>query len=85
MSADRSDPTAFDAPFGRLERALIDECLRARSCDPLALSNLPKHERETLLKDASLYASTKLAEIESRSQFIHELHDGVTSGLKPVL
>jgi hypothetical protein len=85
MSADRSDSTAFDAPLGRLERALIDEFLRARGCDPLALSKLPKQERETLLKGASMYASTKLAEIESRSQFLHELHDGVTSVPKPAL
>ena len=64
-----------EAPLGQLERALIDEFIRARGHDPLRLTDLPPHEREALLKDASVYASAKLTEIESRSHFLHELHD----------
>jgi hypothetical protein len=53
-----------------LERALIDEFVRARGYDPRNLSGLPEHERETLLRDASIEASTRLAEVESRSHFM---------------
>ena len=74
MSADRSDPTAFDAPFGRLERALIDMFLHARGFDAQKLAELPEQEREALLKEASTAASVKLAEVESRAHYLHEIH-----------
>jgi hypothetical protein len=66
-----------ETPLGQLERSLIDEYLRARGHDPHALSALPAPEREALLKDASVYASSKLCEVESRSHFVHELHDAI--------
>jgi len=78
MTSETFHRPAVDAPFGRLERALIDEFIRARGHDPRNLSGLPEHERERLLRDASIEASTRLAEVESRSHFVHELHDGVT-------
>lgn len=76
MSAERSDNRAVDAPLGRLERALIDEFVRARGYDPLELADLPEGERERLLKDASVYASGKLMEVEARSHLLDELHNG---------
>jgi hypothetical protein len=78
MSAEIFHPPAVDAPLGRLERALIDEFVRARGYDPRNLSGLSEHEREMLLRGASIEASTRLAEVESRSHFVHELHDGMT-------
>ena len=71
-----------EAPLSHLERALIDEFIRARGYDTLSLSNLPAHEREMLLREASLDASTKLAEVESRSHLVHDLHDGLTDAAK---
>ena len=71
-----------EAPLSHLERALIDEFIRARGYDPLTLANLPEHEHKMLLRDASLHASTKLAEVESRSHLVHDLHDGVTDDAK---
>ena len=70
---------SLEAPLGQLERSLIDEFIQARGYDPTALAGLPEHERETLLADASIYASGKLAEVEARSHFVDEIHDGTPS------
>ncbi len=77
MSAEQAAATPLHAPLGELERAIIDQFVRARGYDPLTLHALPEDERETLLKEASLHASAKLAEIEARSHFLAEIHDGV--------
>jgi hypothetical protein len=65
----------LEAPLGQLERALIDEFVRARGHDPAQLAALPDEEREKLLTDASVYASGKLMEVEARSRFLKEIHD----------
>lgn len=82
MATQPSGMPPVEAPLSHLERALIDEFMRARGYDPLTLSNLPAHDREILLRDASLHASTKLAEVESRSHLVHDLHGGVTDAAK---
>jgi hypothetical protein len=48
-----------------LARALIDEFVRAPGYDPMKLADLPNEERDTLLKEASVYASGKLVEVEA--------------------
>lgn len=76
MSPERADTNSpQQPPLGELERAFIDEFVRGRGYDPLKLSDLSEHEREALLKDASVYASSKLTEVESRSHFVQEIHD----------
>lgn len=82
MSTQPSDRPPLEPPLGHLERALIEEFLRARGYDQLRLSNLPGHEREKVLREASLHASAKLAEVESRSHFVHDLHDGTSDAAK---
>jgi hypothetical protein len=72
----KTDVRALEAPFGQLERSLIDEFVRQRGHDPDKLADLPDHDREKLLADASIYASGKLTEVEARSHFIDEIHDG---------
>lgn len=67
----------LEPPLGQLERALIDEFVRARGYDPLTLAGLPEGERERLLTEASVYASGKLMEVEARSHFLDDLHDGI--------
>ncbi len=62
------------APLAELERALIETFLAARGLDADTLDELPEFERTTLLKEASTAVSTKLAEIEARSHYIHDLH-----------
>ncbi len=75
MSTEHAAAAPLLSAFGQLERALIDQFVRARGHDPSELDALPEHEREILLKEASLYASAKLTEIESRSHFLDEIHD----------
>lgn len=72
----KTDIRRFDVPLGQLERSLIEEFVRGRGYDPNKLTDLPQHERERLLADASIYASGKLTEVEARSHFVDEIHDG---------
>jgi hypothetical protein len=75
MSSDRSDAAPIQPPLGELEQTLIDEYVRGRGYDPSTLAQLPADVRHALLKDASLYASMKLSEVESRSHYVQELHE----------
>ncbi len=61
-------------PEGRLEQTLIEEFLRARGLDSSALHALPDNEAKRVLTEASVYAAAKLAEIEARAHFVHEIH-----------
>ena len=74
MVDDRSDRPAMQLPLGELERTFIDEYVRARGYDAQTLAALPEDARRALLADASLYASMKLSEVESRSLYVHEIH-----------
>lgn len=65
-----------EAPLSQLERSLIEEFVRARGYDPNTLTSLPEHDRQKLLSDAGVYASGKLMEVEARSHFLDEIHDG---------
>ena len=56
-----SDPPPLQDPERQLERALIDEFLRVRGHDARSV-------------EASVHAASKLAEIEARARFVHELH-----------
>jgi hypothetical protein len=76
-----SETPPLEAPLGRLEQALIEEFVRARGHDPAHLAQLPEDLREQLLKDASLYASARLSEVESRSQFLHDVHGSGVPGV----
>jgi hypothetical protein len=73
MGVDREVPPRTDqtAP---LERALIAEFLERRGLTATTLHELPAGEAHALLAAASAYASARLAEVESRAQYVHELH-----------
>jgi hypothetical protein len=75
---------AADAPLARLEQSLIDEYVRMHGHDPERLSELVAADRDALLRSASLYASGKLSEVETRSHYLHELHDAIGDVRKPV-
>lgn len=66
-----------EMPLDQIERSLIDEYLRMRGHDPHHLSDLPASERDALLKDASIYASSKLSEVETRSRYVHQVHEAI--------
>ena len=64
----------LEDPEGPLETALIEEFLRARGLDSVVLQTLPPDTAKRVLTEASVYAATKLAEIEARAHFVHEIH-----------
>ena len=76
MSNDTFERLAVESPLAQLERTIIDEFMRVRGHDPRKLADLPALERDSLLRQASVFASSRLAEVESRSHFLHEIHDG---------
>jgi hypothetical protein len=61
-------------PEGQLERAFIDEYLRLHGHDPATVRLLPEAEAIMLLEAASIYAGGKLAELESRAHYVHDIH-----------
>ena len=74
----------MESPLALLEQSLIDEYVRLHGHDPARLSELAIADRDALLKSASLYASCKLSEVETRSHYMHELHDAIGDVRKPV-
>ena len=52
----------------------IEEFLWARGLDSSALHALPEDEAKRVLTEASVYAAAKLAEVEARAHFVHEIH-----------
>lgn len=75
MTAELPEGRRLHAPLADLERALIDTFVHARGFDDQKLAELPEQERETLLKEASVYASAKLAEVEMRAHYLHDIHE----------
>jgi hypothetical protein len=68
------DTTRQEDPRAQLERAFIEEYLRSRHHDLDTLKRLPADEADALWHQASLFASGRLAEVESRAHLVDELH-----------
>jgi hypothetical protein len=60
-------------PQSALEKKLIEEYLLEKGYRLTDLRELPREEAVSLMKAACLYASLKLAEVESRAQFREEI------------
>jgi hypothetical protein len=73
---DPSGTPPQDDRHAQLERAIITEYLLSRHRTPESIKELPPDEASALLKEASLYASGRLCEVESRAHLIAELHQG---------
>jgi hypothetical protein len=65
---------AIEDPEGRLEMALIDEFLQSRGLDAQALRALLAPDLKRVMTEAAAYASARLAEVQSRAHYIHEIH-----------
>lgn len=65
--APRPDQTAD------LELALITDFLEQRGHTVHSVQALPEAERHSLLREASLYASARLSEVESRAHYVDDL------------
>jgi hypothetical protein len=74
MSTPLTEVRPVEDPTGHLELAFIDQFIRSRGYDPAALAALPAELRQSLQKLATAYAGAKLAEMESRAHYVHELH-----------
>ena len=72
----RNDPDVrpMEDHMAHLEQALIDDFIRMRGHDPAHINQLPPAERDALLRQATTHAAAKLAEVESRAHFVHEIH-----------
>jgi hypothetical protein len=67
--------TALEDPQANLERALIDEYLKARGRSFATVSMSAPGDRK-LLAEAAEYAAVRLAEIDARAAYIHQIHGG---------
>jgi len=67
------DPNAF------LEKTLIEEYLHEKGYSREGLKKLPAELVETLMKEATRYASLKMEEVKARANLVHELHEDSSS------
>ncbi len=68
------------APLGSAERAMEEQYLRERGYDPDHFDQVPAEERNRLLKEAAIYASSKLEEIDAEVRMVHKLHEAGGTG-----
>lgn len=68
-----------DDPHSLMERNFILEYLKGQGHTFASLHKLPAEQIKKLLTEASIYASTKLTEIEARAKFVDEIHGTVAS------
>lgn len=64
-------------PF--LEKILIETYLKGKGYTMEELKSLPKEEVKRLMKEASTYASGKLAEVEVKARVMQILYDAYIS------
>jgi len=63
-----------EGPQSALERKYIQDYLQSKGVNLENLGDLPKDEQQHLMREACKYASLKLAEVESRAKFRHDIH-----------
>jgi hypothetical protein len=73
MLPDHDVPPRIDQ-MAQLEQAFISEFLEHRGVTTGTLDQLPAADARALMKEASAYASARLAEVESRAHYVHDLH-----------
>ena len=73
MSAQRFDSPHED-PHAELELALISEFLQRHGYSLATLHELPLDQADEVYKQATLYASGRLTEVESRAHYVEDMH-----------
>lgn len=76
MATEPTRDTDARYTYAHLERAYLQEYLRGLGLSLESVRELPEPRRRELLRAASLFASTKLSEVEARAHLIEELHGG---------
>jgi len=74
MGAPQETYASGEAPQTKVAWKYIPEYLRSKGVSLESLGKLPKEEQQRLMSEASQYASLKLAEVESRAKFRHDIH-----------
>jgi hypothetical protein len=74
MAEPRASYTGAEGPQSALERKYIEEYLQSKGASLENLGSLPRGEQQRLMREASKYASLKLAEVESRAKFRKDIH-----------
>jgi len=74
MGTPETNPDTGEGPQSALERKYIQEYLFNKGINPEKFGQLTKEEQHQLMREASQYASLKLAEVESRAKFRHDIH-----------
>jgi hypothetical protein len=70
-----NDRAVLDEIHAFLEKTLIEAYLKGKGYTLEELKSLPEAEAKQLKKEASTYASNKLAEVELKAHLVQELHD----------
>jgi hypothetical protein len=72
----QSEPEGFvqTDPESTLERAFIAEYLQRHGQAESTLHLLPPSEAIPLMREASIYASARLGEVEARAHYVHDIH-----------
>jgi hypothetical protein len=78
MSAERPDSPREDSR-AQLELALISEFLQRHGYSLASLHELPEDQAEAVYRQATLYASGRLSEVESRAHYYDDMHHGPES------
>jgi len=73
MARIRTDTTPIEEPLAQLERELINAYITGAGQDVEALRARDDEDARKLLAEASMYASARLTEVESRSHYLHKL------------
>jgi len=71
------DIPQMNDPNGQLEQAFIAEYLLAHHQNQATVDTLPEPQRTSLLRDACVYAAARLAELEARVHYLHDIHGAV--------
>jgi|OpeIllAssembly_1097287.scaffolds.fasta_scaffold10422_3 hypothetical protein len=70
----------MDDPEAKLAMVYIDEYLRGKGQTLESICNLPKDQAKQLMIEASTYAAIKLADVDTKSRMIKDIHGGIGSG-----
>ena len=74
MSTRDPDAPVREDQTAHLESALIEQFIRSRGFDPARLHELSDTERGQLQREAAGHAALKLAEMDARAHYVHDLH-----------
>lgn len=72
--ATETDRAPLEEPLAELERQLIGAYVAGAGQDLAILLTRDDKESKQLLAEASLFATEKLTEVESRSDYLRRLH-----------